>query len=57
MSILFQSVKVIDSQSKYNNKIVDVLVNKGVIESIDKNIEPPKDVKSYTVRDCIYRPV
>ena len=45
MSILFQSVKVIDSQSKYNNKIVDVLVNKGVIESIGKNIEPPKRCK------------
>ena len=38
MSILFQSVKVIDSQSKYNNKTVDVLVNKGVIKSIGKNI-------------------
>ena len=45
MSILFQSVKVIDSQSKYNNKIVDVLVNKGFIESIGKNIEPPKKCK------------
>tara|TARA_Y100000813_G_scaffold6860_1_gene5111 strand:+ start:102 stop:1364 length:1263 start_codon:yes stop_codon:yes gene_type:complete len=45
MSILFQSVKVIDSQSKYNNKTVDVLVNKGVIESIGKNIEPPKRCK------------
>ena len=45
MSILFQSVKVIDTQSKYNNKIVDVLVNKGVIESIGKNIEPPKRCK------------
>ena len=39
MSILFQSVKVIDSQSKHNNKTVDILVNKGVIESIGKNIE------------------
>lgn len=45
MSILFQSAKVIDSQSKYNNKTVDVLVNKGVIESIGKNIEPPKRCK------------
>ena len=45
MSILFQSVKVIDSQSKYNNKTVDVLVNKGVIESIGKNIKPPKKCK------------
>jgi dihydroorotase len=45
MSILFQSVKVIDSQSKFNNKTVDVLVNKGVIESIGKNIEPPKKCK------------
>ena len=45
MSILFQSVKVIDSQSKYNNKIVDILVNKGFIESIGKNIEPPKRCK------------
>ena len=45
MSILFQSVKVIDTQSKYNNKIVDVLVNKGVIESIGKNIEPLKRCK------------
>ena len=45
MSILFQSVKVIDSQSNYNNKTVDVLVNKGVIESIGKNIETTKRCK------------
>tara|TARA_Y100000991_G_scaffold185908_1_gene150242 strand:+ start:486 stop:1748 length:1263 start_codon:yes stop_codon:yes gene_type:complete len=45
MSILFQSVKVIDSKSKYNNKTLDVLVNKGIIESIGKNIEPPKKCK------------
>jgi len=45
MSILFQSVKVIDSQSKYNNKTVDILVINGVIESIGKNIEPPKKCK------------
>ena len=45
MSMLFQSVKVIDSQSKYNNKTVDVLVNKGVIKSIGKNIEPPNRCK------------
>ena len=36
---------MIDSQSKYNNKTVDVLVNKGIIESIGKNIEPPKKCK------------
>jgi dihydroorotase len=42
MSILFQSVKVIDSQSKYNNKTVDVLVSKGVIVSIGQSITAPK---------------
>jgi len=45
MSILFQSVKVIDSQSKFNNTTVDVLVNKGIIESIGKSVTPPKKCK------------
>ena len=48
MSILFQSVKIIDSQSKHHNKTIDVLVEKGIINKVAKNITPPESCKVIT---------
>lgn len=45
MSILFKSVKVIDSQSSFNNKVVDVLVKNGKVESIKSSIKADKSYK------------
>jgi len=45
MSILFKSVKVIDSQSSFNNKVVDVLVKNGKIESIKSSIKSENGCK------------
>ncbi len=39
MKILFRNVKIIDKSSAFNNQIVDVKVNAGIIELIDKNLE------------------
>ena len=51
MSILFQSVKVIDTQSAFNNKTVDVLISKGKIHSIGQSITPPKGAKIVKGKD------
>lgn len=51
MSILFQSVKVIDSHSTFNTKTVDVLVHKGVIQSIGKALSAPKGCKIVKGKD------
>ena len=45
MSILFKSVKVIDTHSPFHNKVVDVLVKNGKIESIKSSIKADKGYK------------
>lgn len=45
MNLLFQSVTIIDSQSKHNQKMVDVLVKNGLIECIKSRIELEGDVR------------
>ena len=42
MNILFKSIKVVDSKSRYHNKTVDVLVEKGFISSIGKSLKSQK---------------
>ena len=39
MNILIKSVKIIDPNSKHNNKIMDVLIEKGKINKIAKSIK------------------
>lgn len=41
MQILLRSVKVIDPNSSYNGKTVDILINNGTISEIGKAIEAP----------------
>ena len=45
MKLLFQSVTIIDSQSKHHQKVVDVLVKNGLIECIKARIEPEGDFR------------
>ena len=40
MTVLIQSATVLDSSSKFHNKIVDILIEKGKISSISNKIEP-----------------
>ena len=43
MSVLIRAAKVVDPNSKYNNKVVDILIEKGIIQDIGKNLTVPKD--------------
>ena len=43
MNLLIKSVKIIDTNSKYHNKIVDVFIKNGKIEKIAKSIKSCKE--------------
>tara|TARA_B100000683_G_scaffold46062_1_gene42583 strand:+ start:5922 stop:7181 length:1260 start_codon:yes stop_codon:yes gene_type:complete len=43
MIVLIRAAKVVDPNSKYNNKVVDILIEKGIIQDIGKNLTVPKD--------------
>lgn len=45
MNILIKSAHIIDSKSPYNGKVVDVLIENGMITSIRSKIVPQKNVK------------
>lgn len=45
MNILIKSAHIIDSKSPYNGKVVDVLIENGMIRSIKSKIIPQKNVK------------
>lgn len=45
MNILIKSAHIIDSKSPYNGKVVDVLIENGLITSIRSKIVPQKNVK------------
>ncbi|MDP1743978.1 MAG: dihydroorotase [Bacteroidota bacterium] len=45
MNILIKSAHIIDSKSPYNGKVVDVLIENGMIRSIKSKIVPQKNVK------------
>ena len=42
MIVLIKAAKVVDPNSKHNNKVVDILVVKGIIQKIGKNLKIPK---------------
>jgi len=46
MNILIKQATVIDSTSQYNGRVVDILIEKGVITQIKKTITPEKGVKT-----------
>jgi len=46
MNILIKQATVIDSTSQYNGRVVDILIEKGIITQIKKNIVPEKGIKT-----------
>tara|TARA_B100000900_G_scaffold415063_1_gene443635 strand:- start:3017 stop:4276 length:1260 start_codon:yes stop_codon:yes gene_type:complete len=42
MIVLIRAAKVIDPNSKHHNKVVEILIKKGMIQKIGKNIKAPK---------------
>lgn len=48
MTLLFQSVTIIDAQSKHHEQVVDVLVKNGIIDSIKPTIKATKYDKVIT---------
>ena len=55
MNILIKSVKIIDPNSKHNNKIMDVLIEKGKINKIAKSIKN-KDEIEYKIKNLHLSP-
>ena len=43
MNLLIKSAKIIDTNSKYHNKIMDVFIKNGKIEKIAKSIKSCKE--------------
>ena len=46
MNLLIKQATVIDSTSQYNGRVVDILIEKGVITQVKKNIVPEKGIKT-----------
>lgn len=46
MNLLIKQATVIDSTSQHNGKVVDILIEKGVITQIKKSIVPEKGIKT-----------
>ena len=51
MNALIKSAKVIDSNSKFNGKVVDILIEKGIISKIGKSIPNPKKIEEVNYKD------
>lgn len=51
MNILIKSAHIIDFESPYNGKIMDVLIENGIIKSIKSKIIPQKNVKVIEAKD------
>ena len=51
MKIILRQVKIIDQNSSFHNKIVDVKIKNGIIEEIDKNLFSSDDYKEINVPD------
>jgi dihydroorotase len=51
MNALIKSAKVIDSNSKFNGKTVDILIEKGIISKIGKDLKNTKKVQEISFKD------
>ncbi|NQX96693.1 MAG: dihydroorotase [Flavobacteriales bacterium] len=51
MNALIKSAKVIDSNSKFNGKTVDILIEKGIISKIGKDLKNPNKVDEISFKD------
>ncbi len=50
MNVIIRSAKIVDPKSKNNGKIVDILIEKGVIQKIGKAIKAPKNCKEISYK-------
>lgn len=46
MNLLIKQATVVDSTSPHNGRVVDILIEKGVITQIKKSISPEKGIKT-----------
>lgn len=46
MNILIKQATIVDTDSPYNGKVMDILIEKGIITQIKKNIVPEKGIKT-----------
>jgi dihydroorotase len=51
MNALIKSAKIVDSNSKFNGKTVDILIEKGIIKQIGKDIKAPKNCEEIKFKD------
>lgn len=51
MNVLIKSAKIIDSNSPFNGKNVDILIEKGIIHQIDKSIKNDKNYKEISFKN------
>lgn len=51
MNILLRSAKIIDSNSKYHHKKMDILIKNGIISDIAKSIELPNNCKEIRLKN------
>ena len=50
MKILIKEAKIIDNKSTFNNKIVDIKINNGIIEEIGENLSFSNDYKQFSFK-------
>ena len=50
MNALIKSAKIVDSNSKFNGKTVDILIEKGIINKIGKDLKNPKKVEEISFK-------
>ncbi|WKK64837.1 dihydroorotase [Lutimonas zeaxanthinifaciens] len=51
MNILLRSAKIIDKNSKYHNKKMDILIKNGMISEIGKTLKGPKNCREITLKN------
>ncbi|MEL4454507.1 dihydroorotase [Lutimonas vermicola] len=51
MNILLRSAKIIDSNSRYHNQKMDILIQHGIITNIGKKLELPKNCKEIQLKN------
>jgi dihydroorotase len=51
MNALIKSAKIVDYNSKFNGKTVDILIEKGIISKIGPNLKNPNKVKEISYSD------
>ena len=51
MNVLIKSAKIVNKDSEFNGKTVDILIEKGIISKIASNIKNPKDIQEISFND------